>query len=129
MAILLTGCGDDVGSTPAVPSAQQETAGEGDLESYCSLTLKLKRAGEKFLERELDGKATQEDVQKVRAEFVATHQVLVKDFLGAAPPEIRADLEVLFASLKEGAALDPDVDPQQTRSAEKKVQHFEKENC
>ncbi len=129
-AMVLTACGEDDSDAPVAQPTPQETVGDGDLELYCSLAQKLKRAGSKFLERELDEEATQEDVQKARAEFVATHPALIEEYFEAAPLEIRADLEILIASLTAGEGPGPNVDKeQQTQSADKRVQQFEKENC
>jgi hypothetical protein len=129
MAMVLTACGNDDRDPPAAQPTQQETAGDEDLELYCSLAQKLARAGSKFLERELGKKATPEDVRKARAEFVSTHESLIAEYLEAAPLEIGADLEILIASLKEDAGPGPDVGEKRTQSADKKIQQFEKENC
>lgn len=128
-AMVLTACGEDDSDAPVAQPTPQETAGEGDLELYCSLAQKVERAGSKFLEHELDKKSTQEDVQKARAKFVATHQALFEAYLEAAPLEIRADLDVLLASLTAGEGPGPDVDEKQAQSADKRVHQFEKENC
>lgn len=128
--MVLPACGEDDSDAPTAQPTQQETAGEGDAEFYCSLAQKLDRAGSKFFrELEQDKEATQEDFEKAEAEFVETHQADIEELVEAAPSEIRADVDILIASLKARAGLGPEVDQTQAQSAEERVQEFEKENC
>lgn len=129
-AMVLTACGEDDNDAPVAQPTQEEVAGEGDLELYCSLAQKLDRAGSKFFkELEQDEEATQEDFEKAEAEFVTTHQADIEELAEAAPSEIRADVDILIASLKARAGLGPEVDEKEAQSADKRVQQFEKENC
>ena len=128
-ALSLAACGDD-GDDSRATTAPATTAATGNADRYCALTRELDAEGEKFFAG-LGRDATPKQFEAAERRFLERHADDLAELRGAAPAEIKADVEKLLAGMQERAGMEPDVAVTEARSsaAETRIRAFEKRNC
>lgn len=102
----LVGCGDDDDDTTSAgdESAEETTdeSGEGDLATYCEKSAQIEQQLGSGPDIDFES-ATPEEMTEAAKEFAGGATELADEALEAAPEEVRPDIEVLVAALKEVA--------------------------
>lgn len=130
-ALAVAGCGDDADDQRDGSAAATATvAAAGDGERYCALTRELDAEGEKFF-ADLGEEASPADYEAAERRFIEAHSDDLDELGRVAPRQIKADVQKLFAGMRERAGLKPgiDVSEAQASRAEERIMAFERRSC
>ncbi len=123
----LGACGDD---DQGQDEAGATVTAAGDVDRYCALTRRLDAEGEKFFAG-LGEDARPEQYEAAERRFVEAHTGDLDELARVAPRAIEADVQKLFAGMRQRAGLKPAiaVSEAQASAAEERIRAFEKRSC
>lgn len=131
VTLALAACGADDTAQPSARATATPPA--GDAGRYCALTREMDAAGTKFFAR-LERKSGNEE--PTAADYEAAERAFVERFAAqfealqqVAPPEIRADVQILLAGQRRRAGLGGSVDQAEASAAERRVLRYERRHC
>jgi hypothetical protein len=114
----------------AAPTTASASSATGDLRRYCGLTRDLDAAGEAFF-ADLGKDATPQDFRDAERRFIERYGDTLAEIERSAPPEIRPDVVVLLAGMRQRAGLETDVavDEAKAGAADERIRVYEKRRC